>query len=158
MEPRGALQSIWSRRESLVTPSDSFAQDDENDAPLRLKFHAEPSVPVHLALEYEVVASEVEAERRIRHEQLSSSSSAASLEWQQQQPKVNGLDTNEKNNGNYDDDNDSRRSKATLRDDEVEKETKNRQWKLLTSFFFLIASGVGTVVSAKLQAIPMYVL
>ena len=144
MEPRGALQSIWSRRESLITPSDSF---DGGGEPL-LKFHPEPTVPIHPALEYEVVAPEENAE-------IVQPTSSSSLPQQQQQQQIfnNGQQqTKEENAARRRNRDDEARTKAMML---LDDKPSNRQWKLFVSFFFLIASGVGAVVSAKLQAIPM---
>ena len=136
MEPRGALHSIWSRRESLVNDASGEGQHEPHSASsssssssmsesLLLKFHKEPAVPVHPALEYEVVAE-------ILLQEVLETENNQNEETRQARKK--------------------RRLSGEFDQDEKQK---NRQAKLLLSFFFLIVSGVGAVVSAKLQAIPM---
>lgn len=133
MEPRGALHSTivsWSRRESSVASETEAASE-----PL-LKFHNEPALPVHPALEYEVVAP-VEPPPP-----------------PPPPPPAGGLDeciAMDNNKEEEDEEEIARRAKE-------EKRKSSNQWKLLVAFFFLIVSGVGAVVSAKLQAIPMYVV
>ena len=133
MEPRGALHSIWSRRESLVNDASGEGQHEPHSASssssmsesLLLKFHKEPAVPVHPALEYEVVA------------------------------EILLQEVLEKENNQNEETRQTRKKRRLSGEFDQDEKQKNRQAKLLLSFFFLIVSGVGAVVSAKLQAIPM---
>ena len=134
MEPRGALHStiVWNSRRRGNQQQQRESSEETGallaSEPL-LEFHAQPALPVHPALEYEVVADaaiveEPESSPSSKSEEEEDKEVAAASLEKQSSPRAN---------------------------------SSNNNLKLLLAFVFLIISGVGTVVSAKLQAIPMYV-
>jgi len=105
--------------------------------------HDEPERPIHPALEYEVLLRDPNADP------TDVSSILINEDDQDQQPLIEiengggGLSPGE--------------SLATTLALEERKRRTKRNVKLILSFIFLVISGVGHVISLKLQAIPMYV-
>jgi hypothetical protein len=127
LEPRGALHSTLLRRESVASEEEALPC---NSVMVHYEQHAEPSVPIHPSLEYEVMAeaeyyhaTRIVRPRAGQHEDSDDDTGEGSSSTSQQRPVLTRNWTND--------------------------------IKLLVAFVFLVASGVGTVVSAKLQAIPM---
>jgi len=125
LEPRGALRSAIMSRRESVCSEAEIIPTE----PLltTTRFHDEPDFPIHPALEYELVAA---------------------------------VDDDDDDDG-YDLDVLSclRQPSVVVVEEEEDGTTRRRRRiinvKLFFSFVFLVISGVGTVVSAKLQAIPM---
>lgn len=121
LEPRGGLRSTILRGDSVTIEAEASLVESSSAAGaaavVQYEHHDTPSLPMHPALEYEVLAEKMAVMVCPTEEQHLSDADQVTAE-------------------------------------PIVRNSEN-QVKLLVAFLFLIASGVGTVVSTKLQAIPM---
>lgn len=103
----------------------------------------EPERPIHPALEYEVLVDHDDDEED---------------EDEEDEGGVNRASTglNEKRDGNFIFTHEQESPPPPSASQDDPKRNTSRRIKLLLSFFLLLFSGTGTVVSMKLQAVPMY--
>jgi hypothetical protein len=134
MEPRSTLHStVVLRQDSALArerPTVILAQQLNDPQQQQRRFFPEPEIPIHPALEYEVYA-----------------------DFDESDDDEDDGSTAEGRGGGAADDRDDDDDPVLVRARRWKK--RRRGIKLVLSSVVLIVSGVGTVVAAKIQAIPL---